>query len=207
MILSFLHALVPKAFFGLRSRGLILFEGLMASQAILQFLQLPLLGHGLLLFDEILLLNLCLFVEVVLLNKVLCVLETQSLLLLIPVQGQGFAQLLSDEAKVRSVEMVVHFTDGWSLLAASVWLILHGLWSTEGSLHCEDVGVLLAEISPHRNSSSLLLSSTNTEPRVVVGEMRLSDFGHQEREDSRCLLLLILAVSIHEDVLSSAVSM
>ena len=179
----------------------------MASQAVLQFLQLPLLGHGLLLLDESFLLHLCLLIEMVLLNKILCVLETQSLLLLIPVQGEGFAKFLSDEAKICSVEMIVHFTDGRSLLAASMWLILHRLWSAEGSLHSEDIGVLLAEISPHCYSSSLLLSSTNAEPRVVVGEMRLSDFGHQEWEDSRCFLLLILTISIHEYILSSAVSM
>lgn len=85
-------------------------------------------------------------------------------------------------------------------------LVLHWFWPTEWSLHRENIWVLLSKVSPHCHSCCLLLASTNTESRVIIGKVRLSYFGHQEWEDSWSLLLFIRTVTIHEDIFSSAMT-
>ena len=178
----------------------------MISQAVLDFLHSPLLGHGLLLLYQGFLFHLGLFVEVVLLDKVLCVRQTQKLFLLTSVQDQSFAELLANHAKVFGVEVVIHLRVGWSFLGTSMGLVLHWFRPTEWSLHRENIWMLLPKVSPHCHSSGLLLASTNTESRVIIWKVRLSYFRHQEWEDSRSLLLLIRAITIHEHIFSSAMS-
>jgi hypothetical protein len=126
-----LYSLIPKTLFRWQSRWFILFECLMAFKTVLNLLHFSLLGQSLLLFYQIFLFHLRLFVKVVLLDDVLSVRETQSLFFLVPVQDKSFAKLLPNCAKVISIEVVIHFSDRWSLLAASMGLIFDWLWATE----------------------------------------------------------------------------
>ena len=103
--------------------------------------------------------------------------------------------------------MIVELLISWWFLVATVRLILYRFGSTEGSLKCEDIGMLGTKISPHCNSGCLFLSPADIKSGIVVRVVRLSYLRHQEGEYSGSLRIFRMTITIEEHILSSAVAM
>ena len=76
--------------------------------------------------------------------------------------------------------------------------------STETSLHREYVGDL--ELSPEGHARCCLLRLVHAEARVLEGE-EIKELAHDEGEDTSRMWSLVEVIAVHEDVLSSRMTM